>query len=223
MIVCSGPAGSRDRQRGPFDEGLAEELRTFQAPVDPGGIAAALGDGRDTGVALHVGGGGIPFALLAEGGEESGAEDRAGSGDAVEDGEVRMRRRAFGDLSVEALDRLQRGSELLDEPADEEHVGGDHALVLGQRDGGLDRLDALVDEPGPAHIVLVEEALERGTAGLAGGFACPASTDSYLPAVMQDHRKKGGGSIKWMQLTWRNVTPLAYARRAPIRPAAELG
>jgi hypothetical protein len=102
------PEGARDGECSPFDEGLSQEGRALPAPMHPAGVAAAFGDRSEAAVALQIIGLGEALALLAEGGQEPRAEDRAGGGEAVEDGEVRMRRRALGDLAIEGFDRLQR-------------------------------------------------------------------------------------------------------------------
>src|SRR5262249_50023328 len=54
LLVVEGarPEGLRDGLAGPLDEGLSSELGGNEAPVDPSGLAAALGDWSDTGVFL---------------------------------------------------------------------------------------------------------------------------------------------------------------------------
>jgi len=42
------------------------------------------------------------------------------------------------------------------------------------------------------------------------------------PSMMSSvHSRVQTSPNKWMQLTWRTVTPLAFARRAPFRHAAD--
>ena len=54
LIEGGGPEGARDGECGPFDECLAQEGWALEAPMNPAGIAAALGNGRDAGIALQV-------------------------------------------------------------------------------------------------------------------------------------------------------------------------
>src|SRR5919204_4570513 len=68
-VVPLRPEGMPDRLRRPFDERLPEELGTLEAPVHPGRLAAPVGYWRDPGIFLEFGGGGIAFALFAEGDE----------------------------------------------------------------------------------------------------------------------------------------------------------
>ena len=63
-----GPEGAWDGECGPFDEALTQEGRAAPAPVNPVGVATALGDGCDAGVALQIAGIGVALALFAEGG-----------------------------------------------------------------------------------------------------------------------------------------------------------
>lgn len=169
-IEGGGPERVRDSERGPFDEGLSQELWALPTPVHPAGVAAAFGDRSDAAVALQIIRLGEALALLAEGGKQARSEDRPGSGEAVEDAEVGMRRRAFGDLVVESLDRMQRGAQLLDERLDEQSAGFDDGGIVRQRSGALDRIDALFDELFLTDVVLMEETLERGAPRLMSGF-----------------------------------------------------
>ena len=69
LVVHLRPEGMPDRLRRPFDERLPEALWILEAPVHPGLLAAPFGHRRDPGIFLEVGGGGIAFALFAEGDE----------------------------------------------------------------------------------------------------------------------------------------------------------
>ena len=75
LVVDLRPEGMPDRLRRPFDERLPEELGTLEAPVHPGLLAAACGDGRDPRIFLPCGGGGIACPLCAEGDEQPRGED----------------------------------------------------------------------------------------------------------------------------------------------------
>ena len=56
--------------------------------MDPTLVAAALQYGCDTCVLLDLGGTGVALALFAEGDEQPGREDRAGTGQGREQGIV---------------------------------------------------------------------------------------------------------------------------------------
>jgi hypothetical protein len=58
---------TRERLGGPFHEGLAQEFRTLQAPVDPDLFPAALGHRGNTHVLLQFISTPEPFPLLTEG------------------------------------------------------------------------------------------------------------------------------------------------------------
>lgn len=67
LVVQASPEGTGDGFGGPFDKGLAQEGGTLEAPVDPGFVATAFGDGRDAGIELEVGSAVVTVTLLAEG------------------------------------------------------------------------------------------------------------------------------------------------------------
>src|SRR5215831_18164968 len=89
------PEGMPDRLRRPFDECLPEELGTLEAPAHPGFLAAPFGHWRDPGIFLEFGGGGIAFALVAKGDQETRSEDGARSWEGLEQGEIGMALRAM--------------------------------------------------------------------------------------------------------------------------------
>ena len=88
-------------------------------------------------------GGGRAFPLFAEGDEEAGSKDGASAWKGLEQGEVGMALGALRDGVVEGLDRVQGDTELADEGLHEQRMGGDDALIGGQRGGRLDGVDAL--------------------------------------------------------------------------------
>ena len=83
--------------------------------MDPGFLAAAFGDRRDPGIFLQCGGGGIAFALFAEGDEEAGSEDGSRPWEGLEEGEIGMALGALRDGGVKGLDGLQGDTELADQ------------------------------------------------------------------------------------------------------------
>jgi hypothetical protein len=115
-------------------------------------------------------GGGVAFPLFPEGSEEAGGKDSPGAWQGGESGEVGMALGALGDGLVEVFDRLQGDAELADESLDQERMGGDDALIGGQRCRALDGLDALVDDGGIAHVMVSQEAFQGGAARQLGGL-----------------------------------------------------
>src|SRR5215813_10538393 len=104
LVVNLRPEGMPDRLRSPFDECLPEELWTLEAPVHPGFLAAAFSHRRDPGIFLEFGGGGVAFALFAEGDEQPRGEDGARSWEGLEQGEIGMALRALRDGGVKIGD-----------------------------------------------------------------------------------------------------------------------
>ena len=128
-IVGTRPERMADGLAGPFHEGLAEELRALEAPVDPAHISAPFGDGRHPRILLKLRGGGIALALFAKGDEETWGEDGTGTRQRVEEREVGMRWRDLRNGAVKVLDRLQGGAELGHESPDEAHLGSDDRVL----------------------------------------------------------------------------------------------
>ena len=71
FVECLCPEGSRDGLSDPFDEGLAQKRGAGPAPMHPGLVAAAFGDGRDAGVLLKCGGVREALAALTESNEQT--------------------------------------------------------------------------------------------------------------------------------------------------------
>ena len=100
------PEGMPDRFRGPLHEGVAEEGRTLEAPVDPAFLATPFRDRGNARKPLQFGGGRLAVALCAEGDEEPGSKDGASAGEGLEQGEVEMTLGMLRDGGVKVLDRL---------------------------------------------------------------------------------------------------------------------
>jgi hypothetical protein len=139
---------------------LAEELRALEPPVDPGFLAAPFRDRCDASVLLERSGGCRAFALFAEGDEEARSEDGTRSWERLEEGEVGVVLGALGDGVVACCDRLQGDAELSDERLDHQGIGGDDALIGGQRCRGFYGLETLGDDVCRAHVMVAEEGLE---------------------------------------------------------------
>src|SRR5262245_22371314 len=138
LIVDLCPEGMPDRLCCPLYKRLPKELWTLETPVHPGLLATAFGHRRDPGIFLQGGGGRIPCALFAEGDEESGSEDGASAGEGLEEREVGMALGTLCDGGVEIGDCLQGDAELGDEGLHQEDIGGDDAIIGGQRSRALD-------------------------------------------------------------------------------------
>src|SRR5215831_6116732 len=104
-----------NRFSGPLHEGLAEDCRTLEAPVDPGLLATPFRHRRDARELLPCSGGGIAFALCAAGDEEAGSEDWTSAWEGLEQGEVGMALGALRDGVVAVLDRVQGDTERAEE------------------------------------------------------------------------------------------------------------
>ena len=168
--VNACPEGMPDRCSGPLHEGLAEEGRTREAPVDPGLLAAPFCHRRDARALLECSGGRRAFALCTEGDEEAGSEDRASAWKGLEQGKVGMALGARRAGVVEVLDRGQGDTELVDEGVHEPHMGGDDARISGQGDGSLDGVEALGKNRRRAHRVRAQEGLQGRAAGQLAAF-----------------------------------------------------
>jgi hypothetical protein len=77
---------------------------------------------------------------------------------------------ALRDGVVEGLDRVQGHTQLGDKSLDEERIGCNDAFIGGQWCRALDGTDALVDDVGVAHVMVVEEAFQGGATGELHGF-----------------------------------------------------
>ena len=116
--------------------------------MDPGLLAAAFRDRRNARIFLEFLGGGVAFPLFAKGHEEAGGKDGPSPWQGVKQREVGMVLGALRDGVVEVGNGLQGDAELGDEGLHQEGIGGDDAVIGGQRHGALDGLDAGGDDVG---------------------------------------------------------------------------
>jgi hypothetical protein len=72
--------------------------------------------------------------------------------------------------AVEGVDGGQGDAELADKSLNQEGSGGDDALIGGQGCGVLDGTEALVEDVGVAHVMVVEDAFQGGATGERHGF-----------------------------------------------------
>ena len=143
LVIELCPEGMPDRFRRPLHKRLAEELWTLEAPVDPRLLPTAFGDRGNTRIFLQFGSGSIACALFAQGNEKAGSEDRPRAWEGLEEGEVGMALGTLCDSGVEVGDGLQGDAELGNKGLDQQDIGGDDALIGGQRRGSLHGVAAL--------------------------------------------------------------------------------
>jgi hypothetical protein len=153
LIRDLGPEGRPCGCRRPRDTRLAQERWTLEAPGDPGLRAAAFRHRCNARLLLEVVGGGQAFPLCAAGDEEAGSKNGPSPWQGVKQREVGMGLRALGDGVVAVGNGLPGDPELGDEGVHEEDMGGDDAVIGGQRAGALDGLEAGGDKVGRAHVV----------------------------------------------------------------------
>src|SRR5262245_44545439 len=103
---------------------------------------------------------------------------------------------AVGNGLVELLDRVQRHAELGHKGLDQEGMGGDDAVIGGQRRGALDGVEAGGDDSRVAHVVVADEAFQsRASRQLYGLEGRPwgeqvAKDGGILVVEPWQHRRK---------------------------------
>ncbi len=122
-IELLGPERLGDALGGPLHERLANELGGSKTPVHPVLLAAALGHGRHSSVALEGTGIGEALAELPEGGEEASPEDRSRARQSAKE-RVFIELGTQGlDFVTEALDGRRGGTKLRQQELDSELAG----------------------------------------------------------------------------------------------------
>jgi hypothetical protein len=156
-VVSGSPVTEADRVSGPFVKGLTEKARAGPANVNPFGLAAALGNGSDSGERLQVRGTLVAVSLRSEGSQQTRSERRASAGKRIKDDEIGVYCCRLSDLTVEAGDPFpQRGDQLHKDPG---HCRRrlDQSPVTNGGDRLADRLQSLFDQLLAATVVLGEE------------------------------------------------------------------
>jgi hypothetical protein len=169
LIRDLGPEGMPDGCRRPCHARVAQARRTLEAPVPPGLFATACRDRCHARVCLEFCGGGEAFALCAAGDEEAGRTHGSGPWQGVKQGEVGMRLGTWRHGGVAVGHGRQRDAEWGHEGVYQEHLGGDDAVIGGQRPGAFDGLEAGGEDVGRAHVVGSEEPFQGGAAGMLCG------------------------------------------------------
>jgi hypothetical protein len=178
LRIALRPAGMPRGCRRPLHARVAQARRALEAPVHPGLLATACCDRRHARLFLEGIGGGDAFPLCAEGDEEAGSTNGSGPWQGVKHREGGMVLGALRHGLVEVGNGLQHDAEWGDEGVPQENLGGEDAVIGGERHGPLDGLEAGVDDVNSAHVVDPEEPFQGGAArawrGLEGR---PAAED----------------------------------------------
>src|SRR5262245_13520980 len=175
VIAGPGPIRLNDRTASKLMEGLPEEFRTSQAPVNPNAFTAFLGNGSDSGELLDIGREFEPVAVGTECGQQTWSQGRTSSWKATKQGRVIMLVEQSGDLLVVTFDGFGQQRDLLDQGVDLHRARQQHGAVLG----------ALINWAQPDSSDLMDLALldthtQQLTTVLTGseGFATPATSPS---------------------------------------------
>ena len=166
--------------------------------MDPGVVATAVGHRRETGVVWARIRGGIAVAWFAEGGEESGGQDRASAWPGVPPG---AGGRALGALChgfVEVVEGWHGDAELADKGLHQASRGREAPRLGGQGCGPLAGLEALVHDVGVAPMLGAAAALEgraarerHGCEGRPGGEDVADDGGVLVVEPWQDRRAVG--------------------------------
>ena len=128
------------------------------AHADPVDLAAADMHGGNAAVAFHLEGRLVAFPAGTEGGDESGHGGDTGPGERSEDGGVGMIGYELVAAAFQLLDLIaQRGDER-GQMAGLGRTGLQHGWIVGRRNGGADRLDALAGDVFMAMVLVKERA-----------------------------------------------------------------
>jgi hypothetical protein len=110
-----------DGAGGSFDEGLTKEFGASPTPVDPMGLATALGNWRDAREHLKSCGGCEAVALLTKSSEKPRCEDLSSAGKVGEQVKVWQCFATTCNFFVESEDAGGKSAELREQRFDEKH------------------------------------------------------------------------------------------------------
>src|SRR4029453_853084 len=134
-------------------------------------LAATLHHRSHTDRGLHFSGGAISLALFPKRHQKARGSSRPGSRQRIEESEIAMVLSPLSNSLIEALNRFQGGSQLLNERLRHESMGDEDPLVSRQGPGPFDGLKPLVDALLTPQVMLTQELLQRATPGELGRFA----------------------------------------------------
>ena len=169
LVVGPRPGRVRDGVLGVLVEGLAQELRAVPAPVRPAALAAALDDGRDPGIGLHVLRGGMPGAVGSKRAQQARREGGSCTRQAFEQKRVGVRLEQRGDLPVVLRDGPVQEPQLLGQHLDRQRLDGEHRRVLRQRLRRREGGENAFDVSGAAAVVGVVERADGLRPGALDG------------------------------------------------------
>src|SRR2546425_12347817 len=115
VVVRASPIGFENGSSSKLMESLTQELRTSQTPVNPTGFATFLGDRRNTGELLHLGGEFRSVAVGTESRQETRRQNGAGTGKTAKQRGIVMLCKQGCDLLVVSFNRIRQGRNLGDE------------------------------------------------------------------------------------------------------------
>src|SRR6478609_3019256 len=156
-VVSGGPSAEADRVSGPFVKGLTEKARAGPANVNPFGLAAALGNGCNSGERLQVRGALVAVSLRAEGSQQSRSQRRAGAGKRIKDGKIGVYCYRLCDLPVEAGDSFPQSCDQIHEDLGHRRRCLDQSLITNGGQRLTDQVQPLLDQLQAATVVLGEE------------------------------------------------------------------
>jgi len=220
LVGALRPEGMPHRFRGPLHEGLAEELRTLEAPVPPRLLPTTCGDRGHPCIFLSCSRGGLACAWFAKGDEEAGREDWPSPWEGWEEGAGGRALGTLGDGRVEVRDGLQGNAKLGHQGLHHQGRRGDEALIGGQRRSALDGLHMWRDDVCRAHVVGAAAGRKRGATRELGGL-------QGRPAA-QKVTAKGGVLVRKPWPSLRDIVfygPGEAVGQAPLLPdhAATMG
>jgi hypothetical protein len=183
---------------------LADELWTWEAPMDPGLPAAAFRHRRAAGVRWECSGGRRAGTWFAAGDEQPGGKDRARTWKGLEQGASGMALGTLGDGVVEGLDSVQGDTERADKGLDAQGLGSADVLIAGHRRGRFYGLDTFGDAVSRAHVVVA-------AAGLKESAPCEWRRFEGRPATQKVTKDHGGFLLK----------PLEHMRKRVLQGTRE--
>jgi len=133
-------------------------------------FAATLHHRSNTDIGLHFSGGAISLALFPKRHQKARGSSRPGSRQRIAESEIAMLLSPLSNGLIEAFNRFQGGSQLINERLRHEGMGDEAPLVSRQGPGPFDGLKPLVEALLTPQVMLTKELLQRATPGELGRF-----------------------------------------------------